>query len=77
MTHEEAIAVLEESAVNAELYAATEGVGRAESLLKWAEIKEALNSTKAELDAIKRGEFVCLRCGLRKDSDPPSTDPQF
>lgn len=35
------------------------------------------NRYLAELEALKRGEFICLRCGLRKDSDPPSTDPQF
>ena len=31
----------------------------------------------AALESLKRGEFICSRCGLRKDSDPPSTDPQF
>lgn len=39
--------------------------------------KRRAKKAEADLEALKRGEFICSRCGLRKDSDPPSTDPNF
>lgn len=33
------------------------------------------NRYQAELQALKRGEFICMKCGLRKDSE--STNPDF
>lgn len=34
-----------------------------------ARIVAAHNKLRAELEELKRGEFVCRKCGLRKDSD--------
>jgi hypothetical protein len=34
----------------------------------------AAEKAEAELAALKRGEFICQKCGLRKDSDAPKGD---
>lgn len=50
MTHEEAISILEESAINAGLCAEKESLTPAESLLKWPEIRTALEKVRAQRD---------------------------
>lgn len=32
-------------------------------------IVNAHNKLRAELEELKRGEFICRKCGLRKDSE--------
>ena len=37
-------------------------------------LRAELERLKAEVEALKRGEFICAKCGLRKDSDHPKGD---
>lgn len=32
-----------------------------------------IETQRAEIDRLSRGEFVCQKCGIRKDSDHPAT----
>lgn len=34
-------------------------------------VKETMNAQVLEIDGLKYGEFVCQKCGLRKDADHP------
>ena len=34
-----------------------------------ARIVDAHNKLRAELEGLKRGEFICRKCGLRKDGE--------
>ena len=38
------------------------------------QMESALAAAQAELAALKRGEFICRKCGLRKDGEWPSAD---
>ena len=42
-----------------------------EALCRLAELADALH---AELEQIKRGEFICRKCGLRKDAEHAKAD---
>ena len=37
-------------------------------------LERALAAAQAELAALKRGEFICRKCGLRKDGEGPIAD---
>ncbi len=40
------------------------------------ELEQECNDLREENERLKRGEFICQRCGLRKDSER-STDHEF
>lgn len=41
------------------------------------QLRKANVFLERELAALKRGEFICSKCGLRKDADRPAGEPAF
>lgn len=39
-----------------------------------ADYERELNAARAEIERLKRGEFICQRCFLRKDADKVEAD---
>lgn len=40
-----------------------------EAMESHSSLERALAAAQAELSALKRGEFICRKCGLRKDGE--------
>lgn len=39
---------------------------------RWDNLKDEIASLHAEIEHLKRGEFICQKCGLRKDDVHPT-----
>lgn len=41
----------------------------------WVALSDHAEKQRAELEALRRGEFICGKCGLRKDADAAGPVP--
>lgn len=70
------------AAVETERYrCATESAQHFIRAREWAERAGALEAERdklrAEVEALRRGEFICQKCGLRKDANGSGAAPDF
>lgn len=45
-----------------------------EMAIKLEQVERELSDANEQLDRLRRGEFICQRCSLRKDGETPLAD---